>query len=70
MYVHLEAPDECGHRGEMDNKIKSIELIDKEVVGYIKEKLDDLSEDYRIMVLPDHPTPIPFVHTPVNLYPI
>lgn len=58
VYVHLEAPDECGHRGEMDNKIKSIELIDKEVVGYIKEKLDDLGEDYRIMVLPDHPTPI------------
>jgi 2,3-bisphosphoglycerate-independent phosphoglycerate mutase len=58
VYVHLEAPDECGHRGEMDNKIKSIELIDSKVVKYIKEELDKFGEDYKIMVLPDHPTPL------------
>ncbi|MCT4542511.1 MAG: cofactor-independent phosphoglycerate mutase [Vallitalea sp.] len=58
VYVHLEAPDECGHRGELDNKIKSIELIDSKVVKYIKEELDKFGEDYKIMVLPDHPTPL------------
>lgn len=58
VYVHIEAPDECGHRGEMENKVKSIELIDEKVVGYIKKELDRLGEDYRIMILPDHPTPI------------
>lgn len=57
VYVHIEAPDECGHRGEIANKVKSIEYID-EVAGYIKETLDEKGEDYRIMVLPDHPTPI------------
>ncbi|MCT4597357.1 MAG: cofactor-independent phosphoglycerate mutase [Vallitalea sp.] len=58
VYVHIEAPDECGHRGEMDNKIKSIELIDTKVVKYIKEELDNIGEDYKIMILPDHPTPL------------
>ncbi|GMQ63134.1 cofactor-independent phosphoglycerate mutase [Vallitalea maricola] len=58
VYVHMEAPDECGHRGEIDNKVKSIELIDREVVKYIKEELDKLEDDYKIMILPDHPTPL------------
>ncbi|QUH30185.1 cofactor-independent phosphoglycerate mutase [Vallitalea guaymasensis] len=58
VYVHMEAPDECGHRGEIDNKVKSIELIDSKVVKYIKEELDKLEEDYKIMILPDHPTPL------------
>lgn len=58
VYVHIEAPDECGHRGEIDNKVKSIELIDSKVVKYIKEELDKLEEDYKIMILPDHPTPL------------
>lgn len=57
-YIHMEAPDECGHRGETDNKIKSIELIDEKVVKYVKEKLDEMGEDYRILIMPDHPTPI------------
>ncbi|WP_058486296.1 cofactor-independent phosphoglycerate mutase [Defluviitalea phaphyphila] len=58
VYVHIEAPDECGHRNELYNKIKSIELIDEKVIKVIKEQLDLLGEDYKIMVLPDHPTPI------------
>lgn len=58
VYVHIEAPDECGHRGEMDNKIKAIELIDEKVVKPIVEGLTALGDDFRLLILPDHPTPI------------
>ena len=58
VYLHIEAPDECGHQGNAPDKVKSIELIDEKVVGPIKEGLDSLNEDYEIMVLPDHPTPV------------
>jgi len=58
VYVHIEAPDECGHRNEMENKIKSIEFIDQQVVKVIKDELDNMKEDYSIMILPDHPTPL------------
>jgi len=58
VYVHIEAPDECGHRNEMENKIKSIEFIDQQVVKVIKDELDNIKEDYSIMILPDHPTPL------------
>lgn len=57
VYVHVEAPDECGHRFEIDNKVKSIELIDSLLVGTLLEGLATY-EDYSIMVLPDHPTPL------------
>ncbi len=57
VYVHLEAPDECGHRFEIENKVKSIELIDSLVVGTLLEGLAAY-EDYCLMVLPDHPTPL------------
>lgn len=56
VYIHVEAPDECGHRGECENKVKSIEDIDEKIV---KVLLDGLSgQDFAIMILPDHPTPI------------
>ena len=58
VYVHLEAPDECGHQGDMEGKIKSLELIDEKIVGYIKNELDNANEDYCFMILPDHFTPI------------
>lgn len=57
VYVHVEAPDECGHRYEIDNKVRSIELIDEQVVGPMLEGLKQF-EDYKILVLPDHPTPL------------
>lgn len=57
VYVHVEAPDECGHRYEIENKVKSIEFIDELVAGTIIEGLKKY-EDYRILVLPDHPTPL------------
>lgn len=58
VYVHLEAPDECGHRGEIDNKVISIELLDQKIVKPIVEALESKGIDYRILILPDHPTPL------------
>jgi len=57
VYVHVEAPDECGHRGEIENKVRSIELIDKKILGPVLEALEEM-DDYRVMILPDHPTPL------------
>lgn len=57
-YIHLEAPDECGHRNEPENKVKAIEMIDSRVLPIVLEGLSEVGEDYKIMVLPDHPTPI------------
>ncbi len=58
VYVHVEGPDECGHRAEIDNKVTSIELIDKKILAPIYEYLKNCGEPFKIMVLPDHPTPI------------
>lgn len=58
VYVHMEAPDECGHRFEIENKVKAIEYIDSQVVGTILKGLASFDEDYSILVLPDHPTPL------------
>ncbi len=58
VYIHVEAPDECGHQGKVDDKIKSIECIDKYILAGLLEYLKDAGEDYRILLLPDHPTPI------------
>lgn len=57
VYVHVEAPDECGHRYELDNKVKSIELLDSRVVAPILKGLKQF-DDYSVLVLPDHPTPL------------
>ena len=58
VFIHMEAPDECGHRHEIDNKVKSIELIDEKVVGYIVSELKSKNIDFKMMILPDHPTPL------------
>lgn len=58
VYVHLEAPDECGHQGDAAGKARSLELIDEKVIGYIRKRLEAAGEDYAFMVMPDHPTPV------------
>ena len=57
-YVHVEAPDEMGHQGSVENKILAIEYLDQRVIKVIKDQMDASGEDYCMMVLPDHPTPI------------
>ena len=56
VYIHVEAPDECGHRFEIDNKVKSIELIDELILAPILKAFEN--EDIRILICPDHPTPL------------
>lgn len=58
VYIHVEAPDEMGHQGNVHHKVKAIELIDKHIVWRMKQQLDESNVDYRILVLPDHPTPV------------
>lgn len=57
VYLHFEAPDECGHRREAQNKVRSIEIIDEQVLSVILPALDKY-DDYKMLILPDHPTPI------------
>lgn len=58
VYVHMEAPDEMGHQGAPDKKKFAVETIDKKVVKFLKDELEARSIDYRMLILPDHPTPI------------
>ncbi len=57
-YIHVEAPDEMGHQGLVKEKVQSIEYLDTRVIGPIMQAMEDAGEDYRMLVLPDHPTPI------------
>ena len=57
-YVHIEAPDEMGHQGLLKEKIQAIESTDREIVRTLTEGLEKAGEDYRMLILPDHPTPI------------
>ena len=58
VYIHVEAPDEMGHQGNTMHKVQAIEEIDRQILTVAKKALDDAGEEYRILVLPDHPTPI------------
>ena len=58
VYIHVEGPDECGHRAETENKVISIEKIDQLILAPVFDYLMETGEDFHVMVLPDHPTPI------------
>ena len=57
-YIHVEAPDEMGHQGSVERKVKAIEYPDSRVIKPVKGGLEAAGEDFRMLVLPDHPTPI------------
>ena len=57
-YIHVEAPDEMGHQGSIPDKITAIENVDKKVLNIVVDGLKQAQEDFRILLLPDHPTPI------------
>lgn len=58
VYVHIEAPDEMGHQGSFQDKITAIERIDEQIIGPVRTALEDAGTDFRMLILPDHPTPV------------
>ena len=58
VYIHLEGPDEMGHQGHTEHKIKAIEYIDERIIAPVRAGLEAAGENYRMLILPDHPTPI------------
>lgn len=57
-YIHLEAPDEMGHQGSAEKKIQAIENLDAKIIGPLVDKMEAAGEAFRLLVLPDHPTPV------------
>lgn len=63
-YIHVEAPDEMAHQGLMEEKITSIEYLDSRLIALVKQAMEEAGEDYRMLILPDHPNPIRYrTHT-------
>lgn len=58
VYIHVEAPDEMGHQGSVERKVQAIEYLDEQVIGPVAKELEEKGVDFRMLVLPDHPTPI------------
>lgn len=58
VYIHVEAPDEMGHQGNVENKVKSIEYLDQRVIKLVVDEMKKEGVDYRMLIMPDHPTPI------------
>lgn len=58
VYIHVEAPDEMGHQGSVENKVQSIEYLDSRIVAPVVEAMEAAGEDFRMLILPDHPTPV------------
>lgn len=64
VYIHLEAPDEMGHQGNVKDKVKAIEYIDEKVVKVLLEELKESGVNFKMLIMPDHPTPIKYrTHT-------
>ena len=58
VYIHVEAPDEMGHQGSVERKVQAIEYLDEKVIKPVVDALNEKGVDFRMLVLPDHPTPI------------
>lgn len=58
VYIHVEAPDEMGHQGSIGRKVKAIEYLDGRIIGPVFERMKQKGQDFRMLVMPDHPTPI------------
>ena len=58
VYIHVEAPDEMGHQGSVERKVQAIEYLDDQIIGPVAKELEEMGVDFRMLVLPDHPTPI------------
>lgn len=58
VYIHVEAPDEMGHQGSVERKVKAIEYLDQRLIRIVAGEMDRSGEDYRLLIMPDHPTPI------------
>lgn len=58
VYLHMEAPDEMGHQGKPDKKKEAVETIDEVVVKFLKDELEKRGIEYKMLIMPDHPTPI------------
>ncbi len=67
-YIHVEAPDEMGHQGSVERKVQAIQYLDEKVIGPLVEELEMKQVEFRLLVLPDHPTPIRVrTHTSENV---
>ena len=67
-YIHVEAPDEMGHQGSVERKVQAIEYLDEKVIAPLVKALEEKNVDFRMLVLPDHPTPIRLrTHTANNV---
>jgi len=67
-YIHVEAPDEMGHQGSVERKVQAIEYLDDRIIGPVMRKMEEAGADYRLLVLPDHPTPVRVrTHTAENV---
>ncbi len=58
IYIHLEGPDECGHQGDLEGKIRAVSLIDEKIIAPVRRAMEEMGEDYKFLVMPDHPTPV------------
>ena len=57
-YIHVEAPDEMGHQGSVERKVQAIEYLDAKIIAPVVKNLEEKGVDFRILILPDHPTPV------------
>ena len=58
VYIYLEGPDECGHQGDLKGKVRAVSLIDEKIIAPVRRAMEEMGEEYKFLVMPDHPTPV------------